>query len=283
MMTPLHHAMSIPEIVRNALAEDAPNGDVTAETLIDASAMARGVVVAREAGIFAGSAVVTEVFSQTGVHCTLILRDGDELTAGAVIAEIVGPARSVLRAERIALNFAQRLSGIATMTKKYVDLVRGTSAVISDTRKTTPGLRELEKMAVLAGGGVNHRFSLSDRFLAKDNHLTLIDDVPAALIRARELLDPAIKMEVEVDRLDQIEPVLSSGVVDIIMLDNFSLAELEQGVALVDSRAIVEASGGVALDTVAAIAATGVDVISVGALTHSVRSLDLALDFTIGD
>lgn len=274
-------AMSIPQIVANALAEDAPRGDVTAETLLGESVHANAQLVSREQGVFAGAEVVRLVFEQVGAKCEMKLEDGSPLAPGTLIAEVSGPARSVLRGERIALNFAQRLSGIATQTKRFVDATAGTKAKITDTRKTTPGLRELERLAVRAGGGVNHRFSLSDRLLAKDNHLALIDDITAALIAARKKLPAEIAIEVEVDRIDQIEPVLSSGVVDVIMLDNFDLANLRRGVEVVNGRAIVEASGGVNLETVGEIAQTGVDVISVGSLTHSVKSLDLALDINI--
>jgi nicotinate-nucleotide pyrophosphorylase (carboxylating) len=185
----------------------------------------------------------------------------------------------VLLAERVSLNLIQRMSGIATLTAEYVAAVEGTGARVVDTRKTTPGLRALERHAVVCGGGHNHRFSLSDAVMAKDNHLTTVTDVTGAIRAAAASLPHTTHIEVEVDRLDQIEPVLASGEVDTIMLDNFSLDELRQGVEQVDGRAIVEASGGITLDTIADVAATGVDVISVGALTHSVRALDLGLDF----
>jgi nicotinate-nucleotide pyrophosphorylase (carboxylating) len=190
----------------------------------------------------------------------------------------------VLRSERIGLNFAQRMSGIATLTAQYVDAIAGTKARILDTRKTTPGLRAFERAAVRAGGGVNHRLNLSDAVLAKDNHLAVLTaggkDLATELQRVRAQVGPDIKIEVEVDRIDQIAPVLAGGV-DIIMLDNFTLDELREGVALVAGRAVVEASGNVRLDTVRAIAETGVDVISVGALTHSARALDLGLDISL--
>jgi nicotinate-nucleotide pyrophosphorylase (carboxylating) len=190
----------------------------------------------------------------------------------------------VLTAERIGLNFVQRMSGIATLTAKYVEAVAGTKARIVDTRKTTPGLRAFERHAVVSGGGRNHRFSLSDAVMAKDNHLAILTaggkDLTTELRRVKNELPHTMKLEVEVDRLDQIPAVLAAGV-DIIMLDNFNLDDLRAGVALISGKAIVEASGGVNLDTVAAIAATGVDVISVGALTHSARALDLGLDVKI--
>jgi nicotinate-nucleotide pyrophosphorylase (carboxylating) len=190
----------------------------------------------------------------------------------------------VLTGERIGLNFAQRMSGIATLTAEYVELIAGTKAVIADTRKTTPGLRAFERHAVVCGGGRNHRFSLSDAVMAKDNHLAVLTaggkDLTTELARVRAELPHTMKLEVEVDRLDQIEPVLAAGI-DIIMLDNFSLADLITGVTQVAGRAIVEASGGVNRETVRAIAETGVDVISIGALTHSARALDLGLDVTV--
>ena len=207
------------------------------------------------------------------------IADGESFEAGAVLARVSGSARSILGAERIALNLVQRMCAIATLTRAYVDAA-GTGVRVADTRKTTPGLRALERHAVLCGGGHNHRYSLSDAVMAKDNHLALIDNVTAAIKNARAQLPHTTHLEVEVDRLDQIEPVLAGGV-DTIMLDNFTLDELREGVAIVNHRAVVEASGGVNLDTIAGIAATGVDVISVGALTHSVHNLDLGLDVTV--
>jgi nicotinate-nucleotide pyrophosphorylase (carboxylating) len=214
----------------------------------------------------------------------LLRADGEAFVTGDHLASVSGPARGVLQAERVALNLVQRMSGIATLTAQFVAEARGTRARIVDTRKTTPGLRALERHAVASGGGHNHRFSLSDAVMAKDNHLAILTadgtDLTTALIRARSALSHTTHLEVEVDRIDQIEPVLAAGV-DTIMLDNFSIDELRQGVAIIAGRAIVEASGNVSLDTVKAIASTGVDVISAGALTHSVRSLDLGLDIDI--
>jgi nicotinate-nucleotide pyrophosphorylase (carboxylating) len=210
--------------------------------------------------------------------------DGSRFATGDVLARVTGPAHAVLRTERVALNLVQRMSGIATETARYVEAVEGTGARIVDTRKTTPGLRTLERQAVRDGGGHNHRFSLSDAVLAKDNHLAVLEaagvPVGEAIRRARERIGHTMHLEVEVDRLDQVEEVVAAGV-DTIMLDNFSLDDLRAGVALVSGRALVEASGGVTLGTVGAIAATGVDLISVGALTHSVRALDLGLDLEV--
>ena len=274
---------AIDAVVRAALAEDAPWGDITSELFVPLSAIATAELNARESGVFSGGAVVAATFAAVdpAISVDLCIADGARFEAGDVIALVSGPARGVLRAERIALNLVQRMSGIATLTAAYVAAVAGTSARVVDTRKTTPGLRALERHAVRCGGGYNHRFSLSDAVLAKDNHLALIPgSVTDAILAARAQLGHTTHLEVEVDRLEQIEPVLAGGV-DTIMLDNFSLDELRQGVALVAGRALVEASGGVTLDTIADIASTGVDIISVGALTHSVRALDLGLDVVL--
>ncbi len=282
MLTP----QIIDDVVSRALAEDAPWGDITSELLIPAEAQVEATLDAREPGVFSGTAVLlaTMRLVDPGIRTTMHVADGESFAAGAVLATVSGPARGVLRAERVALNLLQRMSGIATLTARYVALVAHTDARIVDTRKTTPGLRALERQAVRDGGGHNHRFSLSDAVMAKDNHLAVLaaqhdGDVTAALKAVRAQLSHTTHLEVEVDRLDQIEAVLAGGI-DTIMLDNFSLDELRTGVAQVAGRALVEASGGVNLDTVRAIAETGVDVISVGALTHSVRALDLGLDVT---
>jgi nicotinate-nucleotide pyrophosphorylase (carboxylating) len=277
---------AIDTLVRAALDEDAPWGDLTSEVLIPANATAVAELVAREPGVFSGGAVFESAFRLTDaeITVTLQLRDGDAFTAGDTLAVVAGSARGILQAERIGLNFVQRMSGIATLTAAYVAEADGTRARIVDTRKTTPGLRILERQAVRDGGGHNHRFSLSDAVMAKDNHLAILTagglDLTTALRQVRERLSHTTHLEVEVDRIDQIEPVVAAGV-DTIMLDNFTPDALRAGVALVAGRAIVEASGGVSLHSVGAIAATGVDVISVGALTHSVRSLDLGLDVVI--
>jgi nicotinate-nucleotide pyrophosphorylase (carboxylating) len=276
----------IEDVVQRALNEDAPWGDVTSEHLIPASATATAELVAREAGVFSGADVFAAAFMLTdpSLDVQLFLEDGDSFVAGQELGVVSGSARSVLTAERIGLNFVQRMSGIASLTAKYVEAVAGTGARIVDTRKTTPGLRAFERHAVVSGGGRNHRFSLSDAVMAKDNHLAILTaggkDLTTELRRVKTELPHTMKLEVEVDRLDQIAPVLAAGV-DIIMLDNFNLDDLRAGVALIGGKAVVEASGGVNLDTVAAIAATGVDVISVGALTHSARALDLGLDVQI--
>ncbi len=273
--------------VRAALLEDAPWGDLTSEYLIPEDAVATAGLVAREAGVFSGGDVFSTAMLATDPRIATVVnvRDGQEFGAGAVLASVSGPARGVLQAERVALNFVQRMSGIATLTASYVREVAHTGARIVDTRKTTPGLRAFERHAVRSGGGHNHRFSLSDTVMAKDNHLAVLTEhggvnVTDALLQVREQLSHTTHLEVEVDRIDQIEPILAAGV-DTIMLDNFTLDELRAGVELIAGRALVEASGNVNLSTVRAIAETGVDIISVGALTHSVRSLDLGLDVDI--
>lgn len=274
---------AIDRVVRFALDEDAPWGDLTSETLIPATATATAELVAREAGVFSGGRVFATAFAATDqtIRVDVLADDGSRFAPGDRLARVTGPARAVLTAERVALNLTQRMTGVSTLTDRYVAAVRGTHARIVDTRKTTPGLRALERHAVVAGGGHNHRFSLSDAVMAKDNHLALVgDDLTGALRDARSRLPHTVHIEVEVDRLDQIAAVLAADV-DTIMLDNFSLADLREGVRMIAGRAVVEASGGVSLDTVADIASTGVDVISVGALTHGARAIDLGLDIAL--
>ncbi|HEY0258514.1 MAG TPA: carboxylating nicotinate-nucleotide diphosphorylase [Lacisediminihabitans sp.] len=283
MLTDQH----IRSVVTAALLEDAPWGDVTSENLIPATALATARLVAREAGVFSGGDVFAAAMTITSeaIAVSLLVADGEAFETGATLAIVTGPARAVLQAERVALNFVQRMSGIATLTAGYVAEVAGTGARIVDTRKTTPGLRQFERHAVRCGGGQNHRFSLSDAVMAKDNHLAVLTagglGLTEALLGVRARLSHTTHLEVEVDRIEQIEPVLAASV-DTIMLDNFSLDELREGVSIVDGRALVEASGNVNLGTVGEIARTGVDIISVGALTHSVRSLDLGLDIDLG-
>jgi nicotinate-nucleotide pyrophosphorylase (carboxylating) len=278
--------VTIDRIVGAALEEDAPWGDVTSEALIPQTATARADLVAREPGVFSGGDVFAAAFRLTDARTTVERRvaDGEPFQTGAVLAVVTGPARGVLTAERIGLNFVQRMSGIATLTARYVDEVAHTGARIADTRKTTPLLRAFERHAVVSGGGHNHRYSLSDAVMVKDNHLAVLTQkgmsVTAALQGAIARLPHTTHIEVEVDRLDQIEAVLAAGI-DTIMLDNFTLDDLRRGVEQVAGRATVEASGGVTLDTVRAIAETGVDVISVGALTHSAPALDLGLDIRV--
>lgn len=273
-------------VVGAALEEDAPWGDLTSTTLLTAESTATADLVAREPGVFSGGDVFTTAFALTDPSLVVDVHvgDGDVFSPGDVLASVSGAARGILTAERVALNFTQRMSGIATVTAAYVDAVRGNSARIVDTRKTTPGLRAFERHAVLSGGGHNHRYSLSDAVMAKDNHLAVLRrsgaDLAVALRDALSRLPHTTHVVVEVDRLDQIPAVLDGGA-HTVLLDNFTLDDLRAGVALIGDRATTEASGGVSLETVAAIAATGVDVISVGALTHSARALDLGLDVRV--
>lgn len=278
---------AVAEILQRAFAEDSPYGDVTSQVLLPADARATAWLVAREPGTFSGGAVFEAAMKMQDPNAQIeqLVADGATFGAGARLMSVTGLAQGVLTAERIGLNLVQRMSAIATQTAVYAALVAGTGARVTDTRKTTPGLRILERYAVRCGGGHNHRFSLSDAVLAKDNHLAVLTGgdngkLTAALAGVRAQLPHTVHFEVEVDSLEQIEPVLAAGV-DTIMLDNFSNEELVQGVALVAGRALVEASGNVNLSTIASIAATGVDIISVGALTHSVRALDLGLDMAV--
>jgi nicotinate-nucleotide pyrophosphorylase (carboxylating) len=286
MLTP----QTVHRAVAAALEEDAPWGDLTSVAFLPESATADAALVARTPGVFSGGAVFAAAFRLTdpAVEVTLGVADGTAFEPGAVLATVTGPARSVLTAERVGLNFAQRMSGIATLTAEYVAEVAHTRARIVDTRKTTPGLRAFERHAVRSGGGGNHRTTLSDAVMVKDNHLAVLatggaSDASAlteALRAGIARLPHTTHVEVEVDHIAQIEPVLAAGV-HTIMLDNFSLDDLRRGVELIAGRAIVEASGGVSLGTVRAIAETGVDVISVGALTHSAPALDLGLDVRV--
>lgn len=276
------------DTVDAALAEDAPGGDITSYAFVPEDAVATADLVARETGVFAGVEVFGVAMTRLDERVTMgedLAADGARFAPGDVLATVAGPARAILQAERVALNFVQRMSGIATMTAAYV-VAAGPGVRVLDTRKTTPLLRAFEKHAVRCGGGHNHRFNLSDAAMAKDNHLAVLlqqrgGDLTAAIKDAATRLPHPVTLEIEVDRLDQIEPVLASGVVDTIMLDNFTLDELREGVRIVGGRASVEASGGVTLETIGAIAATGVDTISVGALTHHIASIDLGLDVRV--
>ncbi|SDW37180.1 nicotinate-nucleotide pyrophosphorylase [carboxylating] [Arthrobacter sp. cf158] len=280
-------AAPVREILERAFAEDAPSGDITSQLLIPADAHATAVLNARVPGVFSGGTVFRDAMKLVDPDTVveLLLADSEAFDAGTHLARVSGRARSVLLAERIGLNLVQRMSAIATKTAEFVRLVEGTRARITDTRKTTPGLRVLERYAVRCGGGANHRYSLSDAVLAKDNHLAVMtggdsSKLTELLIAAKAQLGHTTHFEVEVDKAEQIEPVLAAGV-DTIMLDNFSIAELRAGVKQVDGRAIIEASGNVNVSTVTEIAAAGVDVISIGGLTHSVSALDLGLDIEL--
>ncbi|RZJ17764.1 MAG: carboxylating nicotinate-nucleotide diphosphorylase [Brevundimonas sp.] len=270
----------ISTVVRMALAEDlGRTGDVTAQACIPPDARMSGVFAARQSGVMAGGACVRIAVLEMDPAATVTIKvaDGEAFEAGAVLIEVEANARALLAAERTALNLLGRLCGIATLTRTYVQAVAETRARIADTRKTTPGLRALEKHAVACGGGMNHRFGLDDAILIKDNHVAVCGGVGEAVRRARAFAPHLMKVEVEVDGLDQLDEALAEQP-DVIMLDNFSLADLAEAVRRAEGRVTLEASGGVTLQTVRAIAETGVDVISVGALTHSVTQLDVGLD-----
>jgi nicotinate-nucleotide pyrophosphorylase (carboxylating) len=265
--------------IRRALAEDMGDGDVTTLCTIAPEARVTGRLLAKTAGVVAGLEVARAVFACVDERTRLLTRcvDGERVEARTVIAEIGGPGRAILSAERVALNFLQRLSGVATATRRFVDAVRGTRAVILDTRKTAPGLRALDKWAVRLGGGRNHRMGLYDMVLIKDNHIAAVGSITEAVARVRARDVRRRPIEVEVTTLDELRETLPLGV-DRILLDNMSCEQLRQAVRITADRVPLEASGGVTLDTVAEIAATGVDFISTGAITHSVKALDISLD-----
>ena len=271
----------IEDAVKAALKEDLGHGfDITSNVLIPAGAEAKGVLRAREDGRLAGLIVALSTFSLTDIDfdMTVMAEDGADIKAGDVIAEIIGPARSLLTAERVALNYMSHMSGVATLTAKYVAEVKDTGCEICDTRKTLPGLRLFQKYAVELGGGSNHRFGLDDAILIKDNHIAVAGGIDAALTQAHMLAGHTKKIEIEVDTLEQCEEVLANGNADIIMFDNMDNKTLKKGVEMVGNSMTTEASGGVSLKTVRGIAETGVDYISVGALTHSATCLDIGLD-----
>ncbi|MGJ0502321.1 MAG: carboxylating nicotinate-nucleotide diphosphorylase [Methylocystis sp.] len=273
----------IEEAVRAALAEDLGRaGDVTTQAIIPANARARAAIVARQSGVVAGIQAARAAFALIDLQINFEAEvvDGARVAPGAVVAMIFGPARPILSAERVALNFLGQLSGVATLTARYVSAIAGASARICDTRKTTPLLRALEKYAVRCGGGVNHRFGLDDAVLIKDNHVAVAGGVIPALRAAKANVGHLVKIEIEVDTLDQLREVLEEGA-DAVLLDNMTPNDLRSAVALVGGRMTCEASGGVTLANVAEIAKTGVDLISVGALTHSAPVFDFGLDIEI--
>lgn len=269
----------IAQIIARSLTEDVGDGDVTSLLTVPETALVEGDFFAKEAGVVAGLAVVILVFAQVSdqVQVTPLLADGERVAARQVIATIRGPGRAVLTGERVALNFLQRMSGIATATRRFVDIVQGTRAVILDTRKTAPGLRILDKWAVRLGGGQNHRFGLYDMAMIKDNHIAAVGSLTAAVQRVRHGDARQRPIEVEVTTLAQLEEALRLPV-DRILLDNMPPAQMAEAVQMAAGRIPLEASGNVNLNTAAAIAATGVDYISIGALTHSVKALDISLD-----
>jgi len=263
------------------LAEDIGRGDLTSESIFPPEQIGAARLVARQPCLATGvAAVAAEVFhvQNQAIVCENCLADGREVTPGMVMMTVRGPIVDLLKAERVALNLLQRLCGIATLTNQYVRLVAGTKARIVDTRKTTPGLRLLEKYAVTVGGGANHRYNLADGVLVKDNHIAACGGIATAVARLRQRVPHTMRIEVECDRLEQVADCLACGI-DSILLDNMTTDMLRQAVAMIAGRALTEASGGVNLDTVAAIAGTGVDLISVGALTHSPPHCDIGMDW----
>lgn len=268
------------QIVERALVEDLGDaGDITTAACVPHDATTKASIVARDAGVISGLSLAWGAFQITGApFLDFKKNDASAVAAGDVVAEIEGPARSILTAERVALNFLGHLSGIATATAALVDAVKGTNAKICCTRKTTPGLRALEKYAVRCGGGHNHRFGLYDAVMIKDNHIAAVGGIQKAIEACRMSVGHMVKIEVEIDGLDQLDAALSAGP-DIVMLDNMSTDDMRKAVEINNSRAILEASGNVTLDTVRAIAETGVDIISSGWITHSAPTLDLGLDF----
>lgn len=268
----------VDKIIENALEEDIGKGDITTDTLCPEDSRSRAVIRAKEHGVIAGNPVVERVFNKLspGVEITVRTGDGQRVIPGDAVSEVEAPTRAILSGERLALNILQRLSGIATETSKFVKECEGLDVKIFDTRKTAPGLRILDKYAVSAGGGHNHRMGLYDGVLIKDNHIELAGSITQAVEAVRQKYATTMNIEVETSNLRQVKEALDSGA-DIIMLDNMSLEEMREAVSTVGATALIEASGGVTLDTVRGIAGTGVDFISVGSLTHSAGVLDIAL------
>jgi nicotinate-nucleotide pyrophosphorylase (carboxylating) len=267
------------DVIDRGLREDVGAGDLTTNSIVPPNATTYGYIMAKEGGVLAGLLVAEKVFRRfdPAFEFKARVRDGDKVTSGCILAEISGNARAILTGERLALNFLRHMSGIATRTAGLVSLVEGSSARIVDTRKTTPGLRAIEKYAVRAGGGYNHRFGLYDGILIKDNHLKVAGGIGPAVKAARLKSPHTIRIEVEVEDLPGVREALTAGA-DIIMLDNMDPEQMKEAVKIIAGRALVEASGGINEENIRAAAAAGVDLISVGALTHSVRALDISLD-----
>jgi nicotinate-nucleotide pyrophosphorylase (carboxylating) len=278
-LTVFHQVMYL---IQAAIEEDIGRGDVTTEATIAEHVMSRARLIAKQEMVLAGMEIFGQVYAtlDSTVHVKSSYKDGDFFPAGTIIADLEGRARSLLAGERVALNFLQRLSGIATLTRQFVEAVKGYNVEIVDTRKTTPGWRLLEKYAVRVGGGKNHRHDLGDGVLIKDNHIVAAGGIKRAVEMARKHSHHLLKIEVEVETLEQVEEALQAGA-EVIMLDNMSPALVADGVKLIGRRAIVEASGGVSLETVTAMARTGVDLISIGKLTHSAPAADIHVEFEI--
>ena len=270
----------IDKIIRDALIEDMPYGDITTDLLIPQESTSSAVLLAKESGILCGIDVAKRVFEilDSNIKFEKLKTDGDNIQKGNVLAKIQGKTRAILMGERLALNILQRMSGIATFTNMLVQKVKGYRAAVTDTRKTIPLLRMLDKYAVFVGGGKNHRYSLSDAVLIKDNHIKAVGSITEAVKRAKENVPHTMKVEVEVRNMQEFEEALAAGA-DIIMLDHFTVDEMKMAVEKAEGRVLIEASGNINIDSIEEIAKTGVDIISVGSITHSVKSLDISLDF----
>ncbi|MCP2618485.1 carboxylating nicotinate-nucleotide diphosphorylase [Candidatus Aminicenantes bacterium AC-335-A11] len=266
-------------LIARALEEDVPQGDITSESIIPEDSVSKAQILAKEEGVLAGLDVALMVFQHIdpSIYFDKKFKDGDKFKEGDVLAILEGKTISILKGERIALNFLQRLSGIATLTNKFVEAVKGYNVKILDTRKTTPCLRKLEKYAVRKGGGENHRMSLSDMVLIKDNHLVVVGSIREAVERAREKVGDRLKIEVEVKNIEELKEVIEAGA-DIVMLDNMDISEIKKAVKIAKDEVFLEVSGKVTLDNVKKIAKTGIDFISIGMLTHSYKSIDISLE-----
>lgn len=275
------NTLGLDKLILDALSEDLGTGDITTESCIPASAVSEGAFRAKQDGVFCGMEVLVRVFKLVDerICVTPLVKDGDEVTKGQELAKISGPSRTVLAGERVALNLVQHMSGVATATRKAVRAVEGTGCVIVDTRKMTPGLRVLEKYAVRAGGGNNHRFNLADGVLIKDNHIVAAGGISEAIQAVRRNAPHTLRVEIEAETLDQVRECLDAGA-DIIMLDNMTVEDMRASVKLIGRRALTEASGNMGERDLREVAETGVDYISIGALTHSVQALDISLKFT---
>jgi len=271
--------VGLDDLIKQALAEDIGHGDVTTSSLVSSELQASGVFLAKAQGVLAGIEVSQAVFAQLDPEVSFMIhkRDGEMINPGDILARVEGSAATLLTGERLALNFLQRLSGIATKTRQYVELIGDSPVRLVDTRKTTPGLRVLEKYAVTVGGGYNHRFGLYDGVMIKDNHIAVAGGITQAVSQVRARVPHTLKIEVEVDTLEQLQEALDTGA-DIILLDNMDLVTMKKAVKINKGRALLEASGGINEKTIAAVARTGVDLISSGALTHSAISLDISFD-----
>ncbi len=271
---------NIDALIEAALKEDMPQGDITSDSVIPPNSISRAILLAKDTGILAGIYVAERVFKKIDPTVTfeVNLKDGQKIRKGDKLATLKGPSRSLLKGERTALNFLQRMSGIATMTNEYVKALEGEKTKVLDTRKTTPGLRSLEKYAVKMGGGTNHRMNLSDMVMIKDNHLKIVGSISEAVKRARKKIKPGIKIEVETASIDEVREALEAGA-DIIMLDNMSWKKMKEVMDLINRRIPVEVSGNINKRKIGRIAELGVDFVSIGSITHSYNSLDISMEF----